>query len=340
MKKICTILILSLFMTNLFAQKETFDIFSYSLPAGWKKDVTENIISYTSINNNNKTWCRIGIVKSTISKGNIEADFESEWQDLIVKNYKPTDAPKLNEVHETDGWKIKEGVAKFTFNNTDAMAMLTTISGFDRCASIVITTNSQDYLKDIDALLTSVEFKKLESATQPPATGNNSDNASIIGTWGATASDQSSFRVNNAVMSYITRQYTFNVNGTYSFVSKAYDPLMDKILLGKENGTYQISGNNLTIIPVTSVLEAWSKKDGKDEWGKLITSQNITPEKVTYQFNKHYFEGTQKWDLVLQAKNVTKRDGPFSGNATFANAWYYDPISANNRVIELPVGSK
>lgn len=176
-------------------------------------------MKYTLVNNKSKTWCLIGIIKSTISKGNIDADFESEWQELIVKNYNPTDAPKLNDVREADGWKIKEGVAKFTFSNTEAMAMLTTMSGFDRCTSIVVTTNSNEYLKDIDALLSSVELKKPETTTPPPETGNNSDNASILGTWGVSASDQSSYRVNNGVMNYIVRQYTFNVNGTYSFVS-------------------------------------------------------------------------------------------------------------------------
>ena len=335
-----SIFLFSMFLTNIFAQKETFDIITFSPPAGWKKEVTENTIIYTSINNTNKTWCRIGIVKSTASKGNIEADFESEWQGLVVGNYKPTDAPKLSKVRETDGWKIKEGVTKFKFNNTDATAILTTISGFDRCESIVVTTSSQEYLEDIDELLKSVEFKKMQSSSQPAPTGNNSDNASIIGTWGANASDQSSYRVNNGVMNYITRQYTFNVNGTYIFVSKAYDPLMDKILLGKENGTYQITGNNLTIIPGESVLEAWSKKDGRDEWGKLINTQNQALERVTYQFNKHYFNGNQKWNLILQAENVTKRDGPFSGNLSSAKAWYYDPVLANNKVIELPSGQK
>jgi|WetSurMetagenome_2_1015567.scaffolds.fasta_scaffold05723_4 hypothetical protein len=335
-----TIFLFGMFLTSVFAQKENFDLISYSPPAGWKKEMAENLIIYTSINNINKSWCSIGIVKSTVSKGNIEADFESEWQALVVKNYKPTAARTLNEVHETDGWKIKEGVTKFSFNNSDAIAMLTTISGFDRCASIVITTSSQDYLKEIDTFLMSAEFKKMPSSSQAAVTVNNGDNASIIGTWGANASDQSSFRVNNGVMNYITRQYTFNINNTYSFVSKAFDPLMDKILLGKENGTYQISGNNLTIIPGESVLEAWSKKDGRDEWGKLINIQNITLEKVIYQFKKHYSEGNQKWNLVLQTDNVTKRDGPFSGNLTFKNSWYYGPISANNRVIELPGGQK
>jgi hypothetical protein len=340
MKKIFTIILFSMLLSNVFAQKETFDIITYTPPAGWKKEVTENIIKFIITNKMNNTWCQIGIIKSTISKGNIEKDFESEWQELVVNNFKPADAPKLNEVHETDGWKIKDGAVKFKFNSADAMAMLTTISGFDRCASIVVTTNSQDYFKDIDALLKSVEFKKMESAKQPPVTVNNSVDASIIGTWGANASDQSSYRVKNGVMNYITRQYTLNANGTYSFVSKAYDPLMDKILLGKENGKYQISGNNLTIIPEKSVLEAWSKKDGRDEWGKLINTQNITPEKVNYQFTKQYFEGNQKWNLVLQAGKETQRDGPFSGNSTFLNAWYYGPISANNKVIELPNGQQ
>lgn len=341
MNKISTIILFCMLLTNLFAQKETFDLITYTPPAGWKKDVTENIINYIITNKMNNSWCQIGIIKSTISKGTIERDFESEWQDLVVKNFKPADAPQMNEVHETDGWKIKEGVAKFKFNNADAMAMLTTISRFDRCASIVVTTNSQEYLKDIDALLKSVEFKKLKSAAQPPVTGNNSENTSIIGTWGASASDNSNYRVKNGVMNYIIRQYTLNANGTYSFVSKAYDPLMDKILLGKENGTFQISGNNLTITPVKSVLEAWSKKHGRDDdWGSLLSTQNITLEKVTYQFNKHYFEGNQKWNLVLQANEITKRDGPFSGNTTFTNAWYYGPVSGNNEVIELPAGQQ
>ena len=340
MKKICTIILFSMLLTNLLAQKETFDIISYTPPAGWKKDVTGNIIKYIITNKNNNSWCQIGIIKSTISKGNIEKDFESEWQDLIVNNFKPTDAPKLNEILETDGWKIKKGVVKFTFNNSDAMAMLTTISGFDRCASIVVTANSQDYLKDIDALLASVEFKKMVPASQPPLTGNNSDNQSLIGTWSATASDNSNYRVKNGVMNYIMRQYTFYVNGTYSFVSKAYDPLMDKILLGKENGTYQVSGNNLSIMPEKSVSEAWSKKEGRDEWGNLINTQNITLEKVSYQFTKHYLEGNKQWNLVLQAGKETLRDGPFSSTPGFSNAWYYGPITANNKVIELPIGQK
>jgi hypothetical protein len=335
MNKICTVILSCMLLTDLFAQKETFDIITYTPPAGWKKDVTENIINYIITNKMNNSWCQIGIIKSTISKGNIEKDFESEWQDLVVKNFKPTAIPKLNEVHVTDGWKIKEGVVKFKFNNADALAMLTTISGFDRCASIVVTTNSQDYLKDIDALLTSVEFKKMEASIKQPVNDIIRDSASMIGTWGASASDNSSYRVNNGVMNYILRQYTLNANGTYTFVSKAYDPLMDKILLGKENGTYQISGDNLTIAPQKSVIESWSKKNGTDNWGQLLTTQNKVLEKVTYRFTKHYFSGIQEWSLVLQADKTTERDGPFTGNSSFSNAWIYG-TPCSQCIIKLP----
>ena len=136
-------------------------------------------------------------------------------------------------------------------------------------------------------------------------------------------------------MNYIVRQYTFNADGTYSFVSKAFDPLMDKILMGRETGTYQISGSNLTISPGRSVLQEWSKKNGRDEWGNLLSSQNISLEKVTYQFTKHYFSGTREWSVVLQAGTQTQRDGAYSGSSAFNNAWIYSP-PCSQCFIKLP----
>jgi hypothetical protein len=115
---------------------------------------------------------------------------------------------------------------------------------------------------------------------------------------------------------------------------------LDKILLVKENGTYQVNDSNVTIIPQKSVIEAWSKKDGVDKWGKLLTTQDRKLEKVTYRFTKYYFSGIQLWNLVLQGGKATERDGPFSSNTVFTNAWYYAPISANNTAIELPGGQQ
>ena len=121
--------------------------------------------SYTKVDNKKDMYCRILIIKSTDSKGTIDADFDSEWLELILKNYKPTGNRKENEVQEADGWKIKAGSSKFTFANKESMAMLTTASGYDRCVSIVAVTNNKDYLKDVQALIASVELTKPEMAS-------------------------------------------------------------------------------------------------------------------------------------------------------------------------------
>ena len=157
-----------------------------------------------------------------------------------------------------------------------------------------------------------------------------------MGTSGSVRADdyKNPYSVNN--YGYSKAQYTFNSDGTYSFVSKTFRMTLDKILLVKESGTFQFNGNNITINPQKSVIEAWSKRDGTDKWGRLLTRQNRTLERVTYRFTKHYFSGIQLWNLVLQADKATERDGPFSSNTTFSNAWYYAPISSNNPVIELP----
>jgi hypothetical protein len=335
MKKIFVVLLLSLALTSAFAQKETFDVITYAPPAGWKIEVTPTLTSYSITNNGNGRWCRISIVKSTTGQGSLEADFQSEWRELVVRNFSPKEEPQLTEAQESNGWKIQAGISKFVFNNAEAIAMLTTMSGYGRTASIVAVTNSQDYLKDIQALLASVEMKKPEGAAAPPVPGPVGGGGSILGTWSASASDQSSFRVKNGVMSSITRQYTFNADGTYLFYSKTFDPLMDKMLLGRESGTYRISGDTLALAPAKSVLEAWSKKDGTDRWGRLLSSQNRVLENVTYRFAKNYFSGLREWSLILRADRPTQRDGSFVGTGDFKNAWIYGP-PCRDCLIKLP----
>src|SRR5665647_2003520 len=107
MKIIICLSILFISVATSFAQKETFDLVTYTPPKDsmaivWKKEVRETIVIYSFTNKKNNSWCQISIVKSTTSKGNIDQDFESEWKELIVKNYKPTEAPQLYEVKEAD----------------------------------------------------------------------------------------------------------------------------------------------------------------------------------------------------------------------------------------------
>ena len=109
---------------------------------------------------------------------------------------------------------------------------------------------------------------------------------------------------------------------------------MSSILLGRESGTYMVSGNNLTINPQKNVLEEWSKKNNTDQWGNLLKTQTIALEKVTYSFTKIHIPENNEWQLILKAGNATRRDGPF--NNYDRNAWIYIASSPARPVIKLP----
>ncbi len=339
MKKTVLLGILCCMLAESRAQKESFDLSTYTAPKGWKKEKTESSVSFGIEDAKKGSYCLLILYKSVPGTGNSKNDFDAAWESLVKGILPVTASPEMQAPSDEDGWEAQSGYAPFEKDDTKGVAMLVTMSSNQTMMNLVILTNTQDYQSSIESFLGSVTLKKPEISAQKPAVVTSESN-SILGDWGATSSDLSDFRMKNGVMDYIKRQYTFNSNGTYSFVSKAFDPLMDKILLGKENGTYQLSGNSITIIPKKSVLEAWSKKNGGDDWGKLLNSQNISLEKKTYQFSKHYFSGRQVWSLIFQADKKTNRDGPFTGNTAFTNSWIYSPIASSNPVIVLPGGQQ
>ena len=321
--------------------KETFDLITYSPPKGWIKNVEETFVSYTITDSKKNTWCRINVMKSTISKGTIEADFENEWQELIVNNYKPTDKPKESDIQKAEGFKIKVGTSKFTFDNSECSAMLSTATGYNRCVSIVAAANNRDHINEIQAFIESIELIKPEAtAAEAPAAevpAAEDVEKSIIGTWVRSASNQSDYSVNNGISGNTKSQYSFNRNGTYTFYRKSFQMTYNKLLLARESGSYKLSVKDnitqITINPQKSIIEEWSKENGTNQWGKLLSTQGCKLEIVTYGFFKHYAAGVQKWYLILDGVNPTQRDGPYNGGSLFNNAWMYGP---GDYPIELP----
>lgn len=351
MKQILSlILCLVAFSVNAPAQNsDTFDIATFQTPKGWQKQIKDGAVIFFISNQQKGTYAMITLYGSGESSGNAKSDFENDWQEFIVRQLAVKTKPEFEPAKKAEGWEIITGGAAFENEMGTSAVILNTFSGYGKTFSLAAIFNSQDNLPAIEAFISSVKLKKPEANTQQtPANNTDNNNSSIVGTWGnsMTYNQQSKDLVVKVMgYGYNARQYTFNDNNTYSFVSKTFMSSDNKMLLVKENGTYQVSGNDITINPKKSVMEAWGKKKSVDElgrpadvdkWGKLLTTQNRPLEKVTYRFTKHYFSGIQEWNLVLQADKATQRDGPFSGNTTFSNAWYYKLPSSNNPVIELP----
>jgi len=330
-----SICVLALSISSFAQTSETFDIATFQSPQGWNKQAGADGVQFSI--ENKSDYCVVMLYKSVPGLNSAKENFEAAWETIVKEAVTVSSAPQMFPADTKGEWQLAGGFAPFEKDGEKGVAVLYTASGYGRMVNALVLTNTQAYEPTVTAFLNSITFKKpaVETAARPAAAPAEN---SIVGTWGQNLGAHMSYGdpVAAGIAGYSKDQYTFNANGTYTFVSKTFRMSYDRIILVVENGTYQISGDTLAIKPQKSVIQAWSKSGGGDKWGRLQSTQPRKLEAVTYKFTKHYFSGIDEWNLVLQADQPTQRDGPFSTFKVFPNAWYYKPISSNNPVVQLP----
>lgn len=339
MKRILFLLICTLiFAAGSAAQtRDSFDIASFQPPAGWEKQSKDGAMIFSSSDKQKGSFAMIVLYPSDRSSGDPKRDFDADWSEFAVGNLGVKGKPEMEPQRSSDGWVIMTGGSTFEGDMGTAAVILSTYSGHERKFTAAAIFNSQDHIPAIEAFASSIVLSK-PAADAPASAPRAAAENPILGTWSKNLGAHMTYGdpVSAGMAGYSKDQYTFAADGTYKFVSKTFRMAYDKIILVIENGTYKTSGDTLTIRPQKSIVQAWSKRGGGDDWGRLLSTSNRKLETVTYRFIRHYFSGIQMWNLVLQADAPTDRDGPFSNNTLFQNAWYYAPISANNPVVELP----
>jgi hypothetical protein len=314
---------------TIIAQQETFDIASFSPPKGWKKQVSENAIQFTKEDAAKGAYCAITLFKSLPGTGDAKGNFDAAWSTVVKEMVPVSAAPTMQPAAAENGWEVLSGYSAFESDGAKGVVVLVTSSGFEKMVNAIIITNTDVYEKNVSDFLESIRLKQPEIAKTQTSPGNNA-NASVVGTWGIGTTTASYYNVSINEGSIII-QYTFKSDGTYSFYIKTFRYQLDKLLLTRETGTYQINGNTITVVPQNSVIESWSKKNGTDNWGKLLSSQKKELEKTTYRFfTKDFGSGMV---LVLQAGKETKRDGAFNNGDK--DAWFY-PSKSAAEYIKLP----
>ena len=324
------------FSWTIFAQaSETFDIATFQPPKGWTKQTGKDAIQFSI--EDKGSYCLITLFRSMPGLGGTKENFDAAWSTIVKETVTVSAAPQMLPADDKGEWLIAGGFAPFEKDGEKGVVMLITATGYGKMINALLLTNTQAYEPAATAFLESISFKKPAADSPTPAATAPAE-ASIVGTWGSNVGASMTYGdpVAAGMAGYTKSQYTLNADGTYIFNSKTFRMGYDKIILVRESGTYQISGSTLSVKPQKSVIQAWSKLNGGDGWGRLLTTQNRKLEAVNYKFTKHYFSGIQEWNLVLQADSPTDRDGPFSTFTLFPNAWYYKQISANNPLIELP----
>ncbi len=164
------LLILLLIGLKSYSQQTVYDVFTVNAPVGWTKGEEGKVyISYTTINQQTRSWCRFLVYKSTIGTGNLMTDFNKEWNDLVVKANNVTEAPVMSDSVVQNGWSTIAGSGQFVFESKPVVVMMSTFSANLRCASIIVMTNDLlAYQQDITTFMDAVELKEMMAPSSAP----------------------------------------------------------------------------------------------------------------------------------------------------------------------------
>ena len=149
MKKIILLCFFGLSATILFAQKETFDLISYTPPRAWKKQPAESAIQYSIENAAKGTYCMITVFKAVQGTANSKENFDIAWASLVKETVTVSATPEMQPPATEDGWEVQSGYAPFENDGNKGVAILVTSSGFEKMMNIVILTNTDVYEKNV-----------------------------------------------------------------------------------------------------------------------------------------------------------------------------------------------
>ena len=171
---------------EVLAQKETFDIITFTVPQGWDKKPSEKAIQFSKEDAAKGTYCLITLYSSLPGKANSKENFDLAWSTLIKESVTVSADPEMQAPATEDGWEAQSGYAPFESDGSKGIVVLVTSSGFQKMVNIVILTNTDEYEKDITGFLESVSFQKSVAAqtqdvveTQQPDTTNVQTNTSV-----------------------------------------------------------------------------------------------------------------------------------------------------------------
>jgi hypothetical protein len=318
-----------------FAQTQTFDMVTYTPPKGWSATKGADQVQFSKEDKASSGIALITVYRSVDAGTDPRANFNTAWEALVNDTLKTNTKPQNADREVKDGWAIEGGMAPVNSPEFRGVALLFTATGGSKMVNVLILTNSEAFQKDIEGFIDSLKLLPVKAAAQkspaapaaPIASSPLPAEASrLIGKWNRSSSGLTSYAdpASWGTAGYTKSRYEFRPDGTYIYTERSFRMTLPTILIVRENGRYSVAGNTLTISPQQSTISSYKKAGGGDTLGELVKTQARPLEKVTYRFYFHYFEGIREWNLVLQADKPTLRDGPFSTNRTYPNAWYFD----------------
>lgn len=334
------IAILSVSFSGL-AQKQTYDIVSYTVPKGWQTQQVDGGVQLFITDAKTNGYAIAIVTKAMASTGSAKDDFTSQWKSLLVNTVSSITEPTKQDPVQDGGWEIHSGNGNYVDGAVKGLATLMTATGNNQTTAVVLMTNTQQYQNDLLAFINSLELKKFQQQNNVTSNTNSTtvktnypNPSSLVGLWVYYRSETSGFMNGTPMYSggYFRNEYAFNADGTYLYRSKNWSATIKDILFVYETGTWKVNGNSLTITPSRGKGEWWSKAPSgrTSEWGKLVKSSTWRLEAVTYSFELKNFSETT---LLLRSPNETQREGSQENNTAS-----YTTRTMDNSLIDNPPG--
>jgi hypothetical protein len=154
------------FYVNVFAQKETFDLATYTSLKRWKKQSSGSTVQFTKEDAAKGTYCIITLYKAVSGTTSSKQNFDLAWASLVKEMVTVSAAPEMQPSSTENGWEVHSGYAPFEKEGNKGVVILVTSSGFEKMMNLIILTNTDVYEKEMTAFLESVSLKKPAVAKQ------------------------------------------------------------------------------------------------------------------------------------------------------------------------------
>ena len=121
--KICFWILLS--ASELVAQTNSFDVFTYQMPEFFTKSELPSRVQF-NLTNNDTSFCNITLYKSQPAKADILKDVLSQWNEQVVKLLANASKKPLQIISKQmwDGWASTLAISNFYKNKKKSVVML------------------------------------------------------------------------------------------------------------------------------------------------------------------------------------------------------------------------
>ena len=164
----------------LLLQATTFDIATFTVPAGWQR-ADQNGMAQLQISrtvSGRPTYCQIYLFASHPGSADAVQNFGAEWGRLIAQPFGVIAAPRPESRTTPGGWTATTASVGVVQRGIPVTAILFTVTGHGRVMSVVFNETGQDYTAEIRSFIGSLAFRSADQAPGP-VVGNPPSPASL-----------------------------------------------------------------------------------------------------------------------------------------------------------------